>query len=467
MKQFILLLKAKKSKIATLFIVVLFCSSCKKDLKIEPPINQLSSELVFSSDNTATSAVTGIYSSMMATNEQVFNSALTLYGGLSADELYYYTPNYTDELYTNQLSIASHSMIDRNIWTPCYNYIYMANACIEGITSSPALSPAIKSTLTGEAKFIRAFCFFTLTNLFGDVPLALSTNPGINSTSPRSSKADVYYQIINDLEESVNLLPENYASAERVRPNKWAANALLARVYLYNKEWAKAETKATKVIDAGPYMLLPNLNDVFLGSSKEAIWQLKPVNPSRNTYEGRTILPSSASAQPFYLLTPVQVSAFETGDLRKSSWAKAHTFSGQTYYYPYKYKVRGAAGVPITEYYMVLRLAEQYLIRAEAKAQQNNLSGAASDVNKIRNRSGLTNINPVNQVSMLLAIEQERRVELFSELAHRWFDLKRTDRANSMLSPLKGTNWQSTDQLWPIPQDQINLNSALTQNLGY
>ncbi|MEJ7820692.1 MAG: RagB/SusD family nutrient uptake outer membrane protein [Chitinophagaceae bacterium] len=436
-------------------------------MKIDPPINQLNSQLVFSSDNTATSAVTGIYSTMMATNEQVYNSALTLYGGLSADELYYFTPNYTDELYTNQLSIASHSMIERNIWTPSYKYIYMANACIEGIASSTALSPAIKNRLRGEAKFIRAFCFFTLVNLFGDVPLTLSTNPGINSTSARSPKTNVYDQIINDLEESVNLLPESYATTERVRPNKWAAEALLARVYLYNKEWAKAETKATTVINAGPYMLLPNPNDVFLGSSKEAIWQLKPVNPSRNTYEGRMILPSTSSAQPIYLLTSGQVSAFEKGDLRKSSWAKAQTFSGQTYYYPYKYKVRGAAGIPITEYYMVLRLAEQYLIRAEARAQLNNLIGAINDVNKIRNRSGLINVNPIDQISMLLAVEQERRVELFSELAHRWFDLKRTEKANSILSPLKGTNWQFTDQLWPIPQDQINLNPALTQNPGY
>lgn len=116
---------------------------------------------------------------------------------------------------------------------------------------------------------------------------------------------------------------------------------------------------------------------------------------------------------------------------------------------------------------MVLRLAEQYLIRAEARVRQNNISGGQSDLNAIRNRSGLPNTTANDQGSLLLAIEQERRVELFTEWGHRWFDLKRTERAEAVLSPFALKDWQSTDVLFPIPQTEREINSRLTQNEGY
>jgi hypothetical protein len=157
--------------------------------------------------------------------------------------------------------------------------------------------------------------------------------------------------------------------------------------------------------------------------------------------------------------------AFENNDQRKMNWLKTNIVSGQSYYYPFKYKIR--SGTPVTEYLIVLRLAEQYLIRAEARTRQNNLQGAKSDLNEIRKRSGLPDTDANTKDEMQIAIEHERQTELFAEWGHRWFDLKRWEKANAVLNLLKAPNWQPTDMLYPIPLQEIQRNSALVQNEGY
>jgi hypothetical protein len=124
-------------------------------------------------------------------------------------------------------------------------------------------------------------------------------------------------------------------------------------------------------------------------------------------------------------------------------------------------------GAPVTEYYMVLRLSEQYLIRAEARAAQGKISEAKQDLNQLRSRAGLAGTTANDPEGLLAAIEQERRIELFSEWGHRFFDLKRWGKAGTVLGSLKPSSWQSGHELWPIPQNQINANPALKQNPGY
>jgi hypothetical protein len=124
----------------------------------------------------------------------------------------------------------------------------------------------------------------------------------------------------------------------------------------------------------------------------------------------------------------------------------------------------------LSEYYMVLRLAEQYLIRAEARAHLRNLPGAIADLDSIRNRAGLPLIsitNPaITREELLIAIQQERQTELFAEWGHRWFDLKRTKQADAVLKDRK-SSWNSTDTLYPVPASERILNPNLTQNDGY
>jgi hypothetical protein len=363
-----------------------------------------------------------------------------------------------------------------------YPYVYTTNSAIEGVTSSTGLTPSIKNHLLGEAKFMRAFLYFYLVNLYGNVPLVLTTDYTVSSALSQASKADVYEQIKADLLDAENLLSENYLDGtllktytERVRPNKWAATALLARVYLYNNEWANAEVKASAVINSGVYTL-STPTTAFLKASlnnKEAIWQLQPVASGWNTEDAKVFVINQAQGEskPVYLSQSL-LNAFDTTDARKKNWIKDTTIGSAKYFYPFKYKA-AKQNDPVTEYVMVLRLGEQYLIRAEARAQQSKLIGANSaeaDINTIRQRAGLTNTAASTKTDLLAAIELERRLELFSEWGHRWLDLKRTLRANAVMgiaTPTKGGTWQSTDQLYPIPLYDIDKNHQLGQNDGY
>lgn len=440
-------------------------SSCKKFVEVPLPTSQVTSDFVFSNDQASIQAITGIYSKMMEDPQRFTAGYTTFFAGMAADELLYYTNSMRDEFEENQISQNNHDNLDFWFWRPCFSYIYAANKCIEGATASQTLTPSIKKQVIGEAKFIRAFCYFYLVNLFGDVPLVISTDYRINQSLPRNSIDNIYVQIVTDLRDAKDLLPLNYPAVERSRPNKLTAASLLARVYLYQKEWIKAEIESSEVINSPLYNVEANINNVFTVNSNETIWQLVPVEPGRNTYEGFIIIPFSSNTTPTYFLTNHLINDFESSDQRKSVWTASRSFNSQVLFYPSKYKVR--SGATLLEYYVVLRLGEQYLIRAEARAKQNDIIGSQSDLNVIRNRAGLLNTTSNDQVTLLSAIEHERRTELFAEWGHRWFDLKRSNRADFVLGTLKPLTWQTTDALWPIPQNQINLNPNLTQNAGY
>ncbi len=444
-----------------------FClwTSCKKFLEIPPPVNQLVSSSVFENEASANAALVGIYSEMMNNAQQFSSGYVTFFAGMAADELYFYTPGYRDEFVQNKITLINHDFISSAFWNPMYRYIYSANLCIESLEKSTALSPETKRKLSAEAKFIRAFCYYYLVNLFGEVPLIISADFNGNAEAPRTQTILVWEQITKDLEDAANDLPFAYLKPERTRPIKWAAAALLSRVYLHGENWSSAEKNSEEVINSGLYNLVTDLNAVFLKNSKEAIWQLQPVNPTYNTWEGYAIL-GGGTAEPSYLLTPALVNSFSAGDKRKEDWTDQRSFSGDTVTYPYKYKVPRGNGAPATEFYMVLRYAEQYLIRAEARAQQNKIFDGLADVNSIRRRAGLSDTTAGDKATLLAIVEKERQAELFAEWGHRWFDLKRTGRADALLSPLK-PSWIPTAKLWPIPINQIYLNSAITQNPGY
>lgn len=452
-------------KIILLALIAASFCSCKKFVEIPLPDNQLTADFVFDNDNTAVQAITGIYSNMMENSQQFSSGYTTFLTGMAADELFYYTPSDRDEFLNNQISAINHPNIEASFWNPCYQYIYAANKCIEGASRSNQLSSGIKNTVIGEAKFIRAFCYFYLTNLFGDVPLILSTDYTSSESLPRSAQENIFIQMINDLKDAKQKLINDYPSIERSRPNKLTASALLTRIYLYKKDWASAEAESSEIINSGMYSINTDINNIFQISSDETIWQLHPVNPYRNTWEGDAVIPSSDAATPTYLLTNSLMNSFEAGDLRKTNWTKSRVFSGQILFYPFKYKVR--TGSTLQEYYVVFRLAEIYLTRSEARVMTSNLQGAKDDLNIIRQRAGLPITAASTTSDIQLAIEQERRIEYLCEWGHRWFDLKRTNRANTVIGSQKPMTWQPTDALWPIPQGQLNLNPSLTQNPGY
>lgn len=456
--------------------------SCKKLVEIKPPITSTTGTIVFNNNELAIAALTNIYARTSELNAQLGNEgfcSISLFGGLSADEITLHDITITtySQYYRNELL----PNMGTNLWHTIYSIIFTANSAIEGLNKSNNVSSAVKQQLLGEAKFIRGFCYFYLVNLYGDVPLVTSSDYKINSTISRTSKSDVYLQITSDLKEAKDLLSDNFLDAtllqstpERVRPTKWAAVALLARVYLFTKDWSNAEFEASEIIDKSSLFNIISLNDVFRKNSLETIWALQPVgaNENSNTGEGKLfVLPDTGPDNiqyPIYLSNNL-VNSFESSDKRKADWIGNITVNNKTYYYPYKYKI-GKVVSPTEEYIMVFRLAEQYLIRAEARAHQNNLIGAAEDLNIIRSRASLPNTTAFTQPTLLDAIMHERQVELFTEWGHRWLDLKRTEKADAVMStitPQKRGTWQTTDQLWPIPQSELNANPNLVQNPGY
>lgn len=472
-------MKIKPSGITAIFILILSVS-CKKLVQIPPPSSTITTSQVFSSDNQANSAIAGIYSTMInGFNLSFGNGGITLFAGMSADEFIPTDQTAGDgyvQFQNNDLS-STNGNISSSLWSPAYSYIYEANAILEGLASSTSVHDSVKTELTGEAKFIRAFCYFYLVNLFGAVPLVTTTNYNETESLGKSSTTLIYQQIESDLKDAQSILVSDYSVGlgERIRPNKWAATALLARYYLYQQQWDSAITQAGSIIGNSQYSLDNSLLNVFLTNSTEAIWQLQQNNssaPFNATQEGNTFIPFSygGPVYPFVYFTNSFLNTFEVGDQRKAQWIDTITTAGVTYYYPYKYNIgpgQEAPNSPIAQYYMVLRLAEQYLIRAEAEAESGDLVDAIVDVNMIRFRAGLPGTTAASQPDILTAIYHERQVELFAEWGHRWLDLKRTGQAVSLLSAEKGFTVISSALLYPIPLTELQTDPNLTQNSGY
>jgi hypothetical protein len=450
--------------ISTIILALLLLSACSDFVELDAPKTQIVTTAVFENDAGAQGAIVGIYAQMMREVALASGGAngVTALAGLSADELDNHSPS------QGRIAIYNNSLTPVNtvssLWNNSYLYIYQANSILEGANKSTQISKATRDEVLGEALFIRAFSYFYLVNFFGDVPLLLSTDYRVNRLAARTLVSEVYEQIEKDLLKAQGLLLDDYSFSlgEKVRPNRWAATALLSRVYLYQKKWDKAESQASLIIESNKFPLADDLNSVFLANSTEAIWQLMPTAPGYNTYDGPYFIVTTNTND--VTATSFVTDAFEPGDNRANSWIGSYESDENTYNYVNKYKIK-SIGEPLTEYQMVLRSAEQYLIRAEARAMQDNLLDAVDDVNTIRIRAGLDPIDGsgLSQSDVMVAIEEERRTELFIEWGHRWFDLKRWGTIDAVLGPVKA-DWQSTDALFPIPQSEIDANPNLVQN---
>jgi starch-binding outer membrane protein, SusD/RagB family len=457
----------QKLQVYVIALSLLMLSSCKKFLAIDPPTSSLENKEVFKQESTATASILNIYAGI----SQSLAYDLSAYPGLYADELIDFSNNPDNASFeTNSLQATNFNI--KSIWSISYNLIYAANSAIEGLSVSKFLHDTLKTKLISEVKVARAYLYFNLVNLYGPVPLITSTEVAVNKRAPRSEIADVYTLIVNDLEEAQTVLNDQYLDAdnhpgfERVRPNNIVATALLARIYLYVNEWEKSADQATSIISNSNYALQENLSEVFLKNNTEAIWQVMPVQNVFNTVEGSKFIPTTAVQ--YVSLSTHLLNAFENNDLRKLNWTGSALIGSNTIYYPYKYKSQSKnTGDPYTEYSTIIRLAEMYLIRAEARANLGLLDNALSDLNTIRQRAGLSSLSLSTKEEILKAVMKERQVELFTEYGQRWFDLKRTGTANTILAPIKGTNWQTNDLLFPIPQSEILNNPVLTQNPGF
>ena len=454
-----------------LLLVAASFASCKKLIEIPNPPSSITQEEQFADSLTTLSAVTGIYTLSNGYGFAYSNVYFTSLPALSADELTYVPVNDFQQFYNYSLTPLNSGIT--TLWGNIYQSIYQVNTVLGGVTNNNRLSATLQKQITGEMEVVRALYYFSLVNFFGDVPLVTSTDYNVTARLPRSSVAAVYSQIMRDLADARKKLTATYPSAGRLRPNLYTATALLAKVNLYQSHWQSAYNEADSVIRlSGCSLVQTGLGKVFLDGSTEAIWQVPGAQPYGNGVpDAVAFVPTSSSAFPNYIITPFLLSAFETGDQRLANWtaSRVRVVNGvnQTQYYPNKYKNRLSTITP-AEDQMILRLAEMYLIRAEAAAHLNNLSQSLTDVNTIRARAGLTasTANPTSQTAVLDAVMHERQTELFCEWSNRWYDLIRTGTAAAVLGTEK-TGFSANAALYPIPQAQIQLNNLLTQNQGY
>ncbi|SEW38887.1 Starch-binding associating with outer membrane [Chitinophaga sp. YR573] len=470
--------------ISILLTLLLFsCNLCDQFFNEKIESDRIKSDEVYRDKDLANGTFRGLAASM---HDHLYASpyCLASFTGLYGDELI--NPSNPDEnqIYRNNIDSKS-NLYNEKFWIAAYNFILAANITIEACPNSHNLSDALKKQLIGEMFFIRAYWFFYLVNFYGNIPLPLTPDVDKNKYLGRSPITEVYNQIVSDLDTAQSLLDEHYVGGdgvtytnERLRPNKATATAMLSRVYLYMRRYSEADSMATMLINNNRDYSMEPIKKVFLRASRETIWQLEAGTPNSsniNTSEGnKFILSNSPFSNSRISISNSLLLQFEEGDERRKEWVG--TFSDQyvvparNYYFPYKYKIIN--GDKQEECSIVFRLAEQYLIRAEARAYTGNLSGAVADVNMIRVRAGLPPIKADSySLKMLLTtIMKERQIELFAEQGLRWFDLKRTGLLDAVMTAanlLKERTWIPTMKYWPIPESELIKNPNLVQNEGY
>lgn len=462
-------------------LFILLSTGCKKFVTIAPT-TAVDADVIFSGDEPANIALIGLYAKMVQ-EFGLMNGYPSLYGGQYADELQPLLPQPSDlPFFHNELT--ADERVVRGIWSTAYNQVNHANQTIEKIAQSEGMTEKGRRQLTAEAKFIRGIYYFYLINLFGEVPLILTSRYQETQQAKRMPITQVYQQIEQDLQEAVAGLPEAWpvypiTGAVPIRATKFAAMTLLARVHLYRGNWQQAIQQCDAVIDAKKFKLATEPNEVFRMSSPEIIFALQPTSKEYNTAEGHFFVyqPAIMPAGPAYVLTDSLVKAFEPTDKRFIAWAKPAMVENKRVYAPDKYEVYD--GEQLIEVNLALRLAEVYLMRAEAYAQVDNTPLALADLNTIRQRAALPALNTVeDKPALLRAVQQERRIELFGEWGHRWLDLRRwpsqlypsnpgRSRADDILGNFPGKIWAPWKTRWPIPASEIVKLPALAQNEGY
>ena len=437
-------------KIATLILILSIASAC--DVLDVKPQSSIPASEAFKNKTGIEKGILGSYIPFQYLS--YYGRAYLIFSDLSADNLI----NPIDGTQVDYREIDNNNIFPDNggisgIWGSAYEGINDANSVIAAIPTMADMTEAEKNKALGELYFIRALNHFNLLNYYGGIPVLTTPTIGTDAIDvARKPVGDVYQQIIDDLSfAEANLT----TSSVKVRGSKYAATALLARVYLYQGNYAKAIEKATAVITNGGYSLL-SFEDIFTDGSAESIFEIDFTTLTRNRIAEYNF-PKSLNGRREVAPDVAIINAFEPDDARYSA---SLAFDGTL---PYAIKYPNLATG--TENVIVLRLAEMYLIRAEANAKlSQNLVQVQSDINEIRGRANLGDTPASTFATLLAAIEQERWVEFAFE-GHRWFDLVRTQRATTVLPNV--TNINKT--LFPLPLSEIltNKNPEMKQNPGY
>ncbi len=445
-----------------LAFAVVFCVACE-DLLEPEPVDTLTNDIVLNEPKDVPNVEIGLYNAF-----RVIAPATVIAGDFTADMLVHNgTFSQYRELGTKQISSANASAA--TLWGAIYNTVYIANFILERLPDVPGVPSAQRDGVLATAHFLRGYAYFIGAYSFGGIPIVTSTSIEANQDIPRASREQVLALVLEDYTAALGQLP-----LEPQNPGfagEYAVRAALARYFLYAGDWENAEAYATDVIESQLYLLEPEFEDVVLEDfTNEAILEVgysiadDPGTSSsiglNNLFVGRReIIPSNEAV--LALASP------ESGDRFSSIAFNSDALGGNDNGWSVaKYGTADEDNNNV----VVFRLAEMYLIRSEARANLNNVTGANSaqtDLNALRARANAPAVGDVSKAQMLLLIEEERRYELAYE-GHRWYDLVRTGRA-SVIMPSFSSNWREAYELWPIPQREIQTNPALAgnQNPGY
>lgn len=479
-----------KQHIVYIILSVLFLTACTKSILDKTPESNFTPENFYKNSDDAKAAVSAVYDQM--NTGDMYNQVMWILQDQSTDDAEWGNGRSTANQAKNDLdkyTFTPATTTFMSLWSTSYRAINRANAAIERIPAI-TMDEDLKARLIGEAKFLRAFYYFTLVRLFGDVPLVLKETTSLNNLQiARTPTEEVYKQIIDDFSAAEAVLPVTYNAADKGRATKGAAKSFLAKVYLTREEWQKASAKAKEVIDLGAgYDLWANFADAFLVANengKESVFEI----------QANGILGGEGSAMQGYMRPPFDRvngvagfgddpptkglnDAYRPEDKRRDLTLKLYSSSGtpaapSTIAFPCyvrKYTDPSATGNNDgNNNFPIIRFADVLLMYAEALNEQGpGNTEAYAAINRIRNRAGLPNLTEgLSQADFRDSVLLERRLELAFE-GHRRYDLIRTKRLiAAMTAQNPSIQVKEHHYLLPIPQTEIDVNPLLKQNPGY
>lgn len=471
-------------------------TSCSDFLELEPEsqgiaVSNTGSDSVFyKSANEVEAALAAAYGDF---KNEYYQLDYFVNGDAQSDDAYAGGDNPANFQIDDYNLDATNSNVSRD-WRYLYSTIGKTNTIINNIKDIPdaEMPESRRQQIIGEAAFIRAFMYFQLVQLWGDVPLQLTEVKTVSAAEldniysiifpARSPQSEVYTQIIKDLNTALNGV--RVQAEHKGIVTKGAVNALLAKVYatIVPADWNKVN-KYTDDVIAGGYTLVPDYNDLWNNAKENSSESIFEINYSGGASDGNwgVKIFRGLDWKKFNLPSNDLVQAFEAeGDMiRKNAsvifldvsgkWSDSHWPQTK---YPFINKYR-KFDEGSDQNYIFIRLADILLLKAEAQNELGNTSAAVSLVNQIRERVKLNPISTGSKDEVKLAILKERRLELAFE-GHRWYDLKRSGTAINIINNVKGAdgtllgyNLTPNRLLWPIPQSELDKNTKLTQNPGY
>jgi hypothetical protein len=427
----------------------------------------------------------GIYSGFKGTLSNTYNLDLMMLSEARSDNAYSGSiEGWALEL--DNFNVNPNNAVTARGWGQYFRMIGHANLIIDNVDAitDPAMTTDLKTEYKAEAMILRAMMYFDLVRMYGDVPLILQETPDVTAESieevypllypEREDMNLVYEQIIRDLEFGAQKGPVP-TDQDKFKLTRGLANGLLAKVYATkeNKDWNKVITYCDNALGYG-YKLIDNYEDLWTPGSRNTVESIFEVTHTSDSPNWGWSMFTGTDWRKFCTPSHDLEKAFDSqkDEIRKKAAIVVDVCSWDNFWpadqYRFAYKIRNNASSII-----LMRAADILLLKAEALIETNQLDGAVTIINLVRNRVHLTPLETDTQTALRQAVDLERRLELAME-GHRWFDLTRTGQAIEKMRNcldakglLSYTHIEDWMLFYPVPQTERDQNPNLTQNEGY